>query len=272
MKVMDDIMCLIQQHQSTALDLPYFVYSSTYEQNILNIPVAKPLLIFVISGEKKIGRDLELTCQTGSFIFLSDNPAVHMRNIPNKKKYIAIVIEFDHQDFAGLPISHADHKIDCLVGKTTDEIEHCLRQFIEISAWAPQSILSSRKKELLLLLYHLGHQDVALMVGRPKVSLKIHELLVKRDFHEVTTEKICATLAMSESTLRRKLKAENTSIKEIKDRARLGLGLHLLQTTEQSINLIAEQCGYQSQSRFTQNFKQRFGLTPTDLRRTKRLA
>jgi AraC-like DNA-binding protein len=50
---------------------------------------------------------------------------------------------------------------------------------------------------------------------------------------------------------------------------KLGLGLHLLQTTLHSIVLIAEKCGYQSQSRFTDRFKGRFGLTPSELRKTK---
>lgn len=269
---MDSIKHLIQQLPPTDLELPFHVYSSIHEQNILNIPVAKPLLILVINGEKKIGKAFELTCHSGSFIFLSDNHSVHMRNIPNKNKYLAVLIEFDQQDFEILPKVHSGHKVDYFIGETTAKLEQCLKQFIEVSTWAPSAILSLRKKEILMLLYHLGHQDVLFMVGRPKVSHKIHDLLIKSKFHAVTTDKISATLAMSQSTLRRKLKSENTSIKEIKDRARLGLGLHLLQTTEQSINLIAEQCGYQSQSRFTENFKHRFGLTPTELRKTKRLA
>lgn len=58
-------------------------------------------------------------------------------------------------------------------------------------------------------------------------------------------------------------------MQEIKDQARLGLGLHLLQTTHYSIVLIAEKCGYKSQSRFTDRFKERFGLTLSELQKTK---
>jgi AraC-like DNA-binding protein len=32
---------------------------------------------------------------------------------------------------------------------------------------------------------------------------------------------------------------------------------------------VAERCGYQSQSRFTDKFKQFFGVTPTELRKTR---
>ena len=129
--------------------------------------------------------------------------------------------------------------------------------------------LSLRKKEFLILLYYLGYKEIVSMVGRSKVSHKIQDLLIRHNFREITMDKICDTLAMSQSTLHRKLKSENTSIKEIKNRARLGLGLHLLQTTEKSVSLISEKCGYQSHSRFTQSFKNRFGLTPTELRKTK---
>jgi AraC-like DNA-binding protein len=69
--------------------------------------------------------------------------------------------------------------------------------------------------------------------------------------------------------LRRKLKLEGTSVQDIKDQARLGLALHLLQTSSNSIGMIADKCGYQSQSRFTERFKKRFGLTPSELRKTK---
>ena len=60
---------------------------------------------------------------------------------------------------------------------------------------------------------------------------------------------------MSSSTLRRKLKSEGNSIQDIRNRVRLGHGLHLLQTTNSSIGNIAFECGYQSQSRFTEQFK-----------------
>ncbi|MFT5997355.1 MAG: AraC-like DNA-binding protein [Glaciecola sp.] len=43
----------------------------------------------------------------------------------------------------------------------------------------------------------------------------------------------------------------------------------MLQTPQDSLDMIAEKCGYQFQSRFTDRFKARFGLTPSELRKTK---
>jgi AraC-like DNA-binding protein len=158
---------------------------------------------------------------------------------------------------------------DYFIGEVTPVIKNCLQQFVESTRWAPETLWSLRKRELLVLLYHLGYQNLVSMMGKPKVSHQVHELCQESEFDKLTNEYICQQLAMSESTLRRKLKKEGTNIQAIKDRAKLGLGLHLLQTTTSPIGIIADKCGYHSQSRFTDRFKSHFGLTPSELRKTK---
>jgi len=249
-------------------DQPFSVYTSIKEQKLLNVPIAKPLLIVVLSGDKALGSNNELVCHSGDFIFLADSPSINMRNIPKGKEYFALLIEFDYQDFNGLQIN-ASNKQDCFIGKTTADLEKCLQQFVEVSLWAPKKLWSLRKREIILLLCHLGHEEILSLLGNPQIKDQLHEMFINQGFHKLTIEHICEQLAMSESTVRRKLKLEGTSVQEVKDQARLGLALHLLQTSRNSIGVIADKCGYQSQSRFTERFKKRFGLTPTELRKTK---
>lgn len=263
---MRNLLKTIQHTVNEKCDLPFSVYSSIKEQQLLNVPIAKPVLIVVLNGEKEL--DKKLVCHSGEFIFLSDRPSINMRNIPRGQEYFALIIEFDYQDFSGLQIN-GYHEKDLLIGKTSCSLEKCLQQFVEISSWAPKQVWSLRKREIILLLCHLGYKDVLCLLGKPQIKDKLHEIFIEQDFNKVTIEHICKQFAMSESTLRRKLKSDGTSVKAIKDQARLGLGLHLLQTTHYSIGKIADKCGYQSQSRFTDRFKQRFGLTPTALRKTK---
>jgi len=239
-----------------------------YEQKLLNVPIAKPLLVFVLSGNKKLGPNDHIICQTNDFIFLSDSPAINMRNIPNDDEYFALLIEFDYDDFKDIPLATSNKK-DYFIGKNTDTLNQCLQQFIDCNHWATPSILTSRKKEILKLLYDLGYTDIASMMDNEKISHKIHDFIHRKNFTDINTQTICKHLAMSESTLRRKLKTEGTNIQTIKDNAKLGLGLHLLQTSVISVGLIADRCGYQSQSRFTDRFKQQFGLTPLELRKTR---
>jgi AraC-like DNA-binding protein len=255
--------------------LPFSVYSSVHEQKLLNVPIAKPLLIVVLNGCKELGKgkNNEITCPSEHFVFLSDSPAINMRNIPQDNAYFALLIEFNYEDFNGIPhdknFPNSNSMSDYFIGEVTPVIKNCLQQFVESTRWAPETLWSLRKRELLVLLYHLGYRNLVSMMGKPKVSHQVHELCQESEFDKLTNEYICQQLAMSESTLRRKLKKEGTNIQAIKDRAKLGLGLHLLQTTTSPIGIIADKCGYHSQSRFTDRFKSLFGITPSELRKTK---
>ena len=107
------------------------------------------------------------------------------------------------------------------------------------------------------------------MYKRQTLSHKVHTIISSNIASDFSADALSSQLAMSEPTLRRKLRSEGNSIQSIKDRAKLGYGLHLVQTTFESIGQIAEQCGYSSQSRFTEKFSQLFGVTPTELRKTR---
>jgi AraC-like DNA-binding protein len=265
---MENLLSTIKNTLNEKPELPFSVYTSFREQNLLNVPVVKPLLIIVLNGDKELGKNNELVCHSGDFIFLSSSPSINMRNIPKNMEYFAMLIEFDYQDFDGIQVN-SSNKQDYFIGKVTPTLEQCLKQFVESSLWAPTQLWSNRRREIIALLCHMGHKEILSMVGNPKIGHRLNEMFSANCSQQLTIEQICDQLAMSESTLRRKLKAEGTSLQDIKDQSRLGFGLHLLQTTQHSIALIAEECGYQSQSRFTDRFKRRFGLTPSELRKTK---
>lgn len=248
--------------------LPFAVYASIKEQHLLNVPVVKPLFIAVLDGDKKLGKQEQIVCRAGDFIFLSDSPAINMRNIPKDKEYFALLIEFDYQDFTDIGPHIANEK-SFTIGEISLALETCLQQFVEWSVFSPKEMWSLRRKELLQLLYHLGYKEILAMAKPHKLAQKVHAILSEQPSADISLDVICRQVAMSESTLRRKLAAEGNTVQEIKDQVKLGLGLHLLQTTDFTIVHIAEQCGYQSQSRFTSRFKGRFGLTPSALRKTK---
>jgi len=265
---MEDLINTIKNAMNSDKNLPFAVYSSIKEQHILNVAMINPLLIVVLSGTKLLKVEEQVKCEAGDFIFLSDHPSINLRNIPKNEEYFALLIGFDYEDVEGLKRSAYDKKNYC-VGNTTPMLRKCLQQFVESSLWAPESLCKLRKKEILELLCFMGHTDILSMFTNVKTSHQLHNMLSTEQPQDLTVADICNRLAMSESTLRRKLKAEGTSIQKIKDQTRLGLGLHLLQTTSHSVEFISERCGYQSQSRFTERFKSRFGLTPSELRKTK---
>ncbi|WCN11493.1 helix-turn-helix domain-containing protein [Marinomonas mediterranea] len=252
------------------MPLPFFVYSAKDEQRMVNVPVVNPLLIVVLKGHKTLGLGNECLCGPEQFVFLSDSPSVHMRNIPDPNQYVALIIEFERQDFESLShFAHTTPNDSFYVGDLSSELKKSLYQYVEWARWAPKELWSLRRKELLHLLFLTGHSVIPSMVSNHKVSQKLHHIISLHPEKDLPLDALCDELAMSESTLRRRLKSEGVTVQEIKDQVKLGLGMHLLQTTHLPISIISERCGYLSQSRFANRFKTRFGLTPTDLRKTK---
>jgi len=250
--------------------LPFSVYSSAKAQHILNVPVIRPLLIFVLAGYKRLGVQNEITCSAGNFIFLSNTPTITMRNIPDDSEYFALLIEFDYADFECLKQRNSRSE-KYFQGPINLTMEFTLQQLVEWSAFSSEDIWSLRRQEVLQILLHLGFGHVCTIMEPPALSHKVHTIVSANIENDLGADFISSMLAMSESTLRRKLSAEGSSLKMIKDRVRvrLGHGLHLVQTSLDPIGRIAEQCGYSSQSRFTDKFKQLFAITPTELRKTR---
>lgn len=248
--------------------LPFSVYSSVSEQKIVNVPIIKPMLICVLDGGKRLGGKGEIECPTGSFVVLSNHPGITMRNIPGEGEYLALIVEFEYEDFNCLP-ARTGRTESHLQGPICEVFRKTLEQFVEWSSFAPAAMWAARRQEILQLMYHLGHERISAVVEPPSLSHKLHAMISADLANDLGAGVLASRVALSESTLRRKLAAEGTTLQAIKDRARLGYGLHLVQSTFEPIGRVADKCGYQSQSRFTDKFKQFFGVTPTELRKTR---
>ncbi len=222
-----------------------------------------------MNGTKRLGKNDEIVCPSGNFIFLSNTANIDMRNTPDKE-YFAILIEFEYCNFHQFKNRKTGHK-KYFQGKIDSTLKKALQQYMEWSILSPSQLWSHRKEEMLHLLYLSGHKDVESIMEHPSLSHKLHDLISEDISHHWNIENLTARLAISESTLRRRLRSEGTDIKHVINRAKLGHGLHLVQTTMDSIGRIAELCGYHNQSHFSIKFKQLFGMTPTELRKTRTL-
>lgn len=116
---------------------------------------------------------------------------------------------------------------------------------------------------LLLMAEHGVHFALSQRKG---IFPRLSHLL--RDAPEMTwTARVAGEkLAMSESTLRRRLREEGLSFEKLLLDIRMQHGLMLVQTTQWNMAQVADACGYQSASRFAERFTQRFGLSPSKFR------
>lgn len=124
--------------------------------------------------------------------------------------------------------------------------------------------LEIRLYEVLLLLLEQGYRFPT--PQRQTTLFRLRELIQGAPDRRWTARMAGGELAMSESTLRRRLSSENTRFETLLLEVRLQHAMMLLQTTQWSIPLIAEACGYQSYVRFSERFRERFGRTPAKIR------
>lgn len=250
----------------------FSVYSPTHEQNLLNVPILKPVLIIICSGEKELESKTKVeTCYTNQFVFISGSNSIGMRNIPEDNSYYAVLIEFEDDE---LPLQESIDNtlnLDFFIGDVDNVLQDSIAQFMEISAIYPEDLLKSRRKEIIQLMIAQGFNELFSIKRTHKLTEMITEIMKRSDLYNINVQRISDQIGLSESTLHRKLKEENTSIKEIKDRVRMGSGLHLLQTTDLPVSVIADKCGYSTHSKFSLRFKKHFGITPADLKKTKNL-
>lgn len=97
---------------------------------------------------------------------------------------------------------------------------------------------------------------------------KIESLLTPQMLETgATVTKLAQKLSISESTLARRLKKENTTFNEILTAKRMGLAKHLLVNSDSSISEIAVRIGYSENASFTRAFKNFTQQTPDQYRR-----
>ncbi|ECG8591769.1 AraC family transcriptional regulator [Salmonella enterica subsp. salamae] len=130
--------------------------------------------------------------------------------------------------------------------------------------------LSKDKKEHLLrfLLSEFIYEPEALSLFRElsqnSVAENVYNILMSDISRKWTLKDISDTVYMSCSTLKRKLKQENTSFSEVYLNARMNKAAKLLRNSEYNVTRVAYMCGYDSASYFTCVFKKHFKTTPSE--------
>lgn len=147
-----------------------------------------------------------------------------------------------------------------------DELVRSVRRAVETIArpGASPALRHHRTVEVLLLLAEQGIR----LEPRRELSWKdrLRRLVAQRPHADWSAEVLAEVFHVSPATLRRRLAAEEGRAGDIVRETRLEIGLSLLQTTTMAIGEIAQRCGYESHSRFSAAFRDRFGFSPSELR------
>jgi AraC-like DNA-binding protein len=118
------------------------------------------------------------------------------------------------------------------------------------------------KQETLKLCDELMEQ-LALRVG---ISGKVRELLIMRRAWDMNIDSVARHLHLSERTLRRKLREEKTSFRQLVAEIRMDLTIRYLRDTELSVQEIAHALGFSEDASFRQALRRWAGASPLEMR------
>lgn len=147
-----------------------------------------------------------------------------------------------------------------------DELRLAIERTLPPEKMRPVSaeLLHHRVKEVLLLLAQRGFRFAAM--DEASWAEKVRRLVSQRPHAEWDVPNLAAAFHMSESTLRRRLQGCGVTLAALVKEVRMETALNLLQTTRLSIGEVAHHCGWQSHSRFTSAFQERWGVPPSIVR------
>jgi AraC-like DNA-binding protein len=130
----------------------------------------------------------------------------------------------------------------------------------------PEELQKHQAFGLLLALLHDGVAGPLLIERNINLTEQVRHFIMVSPGKAWTAQEIASRLAVSVPTLRRRLREESQSFRQIVEEVRMAVALSQLQSTRLPIGEIAMQCGYLSSSRFTARFRQHYGCLPKTLR------
>lgn len=250
-------------------------------QSLTRMSVTAPTLMFPLVGAKRITvTEQSYRAAPGEYLILPRGTVFDVENIPEARadRYLGIALVFDAATMDQFRTLYGPEigrwsLTPRWVARGTDELFAAIRDWVSRNRSFPadDALTRHRMCEFLLLLARLGTAGNLLFQHQARLRDRAKHLIALDPGRDWRIGEVTARLALSESTLRRGLRLEGTSFRDLLEEVRLDRGVELVMATDMPIGQISHDCGYQSQSRFTERFRLRFSLSPTELRATQRL-
>lgn len=236
-------------------------------------------LVMVIEGRKEViaGTNRRIY-EAGEAFVLAANARVDLVNEPDAQSgyYRALFVRFPRElvieaarlwpQFVGQESRNSEPVISAELCSALLHGAEALSRRIPAS----RRVMDHRILEILLI---LAEQGVLPLVPKYVDGSVVEavRLLIRHRLHlPWTAASIAAVLSMSEATLRRRLRAETQTLQELLRDERMKAAYIVLNERNADVADAIAATGYQSRSHFAKHFQERFGATPSSVRRRKR--
>lgn len=252
---------------------------SCYEpQKISKVTFSKPAVLLVVSGSKEIElASRRFVAKAGELLIVPADTEFWLAKFPDPVSglYQGLGFRFDIETVEELQRSYGRGLESWNLSSNwhapaSEATLEWIIQWLDWSSKYPPSLHVQRHRlvELLLLLAQAGLAGNILVSRNPSWRQRIGQTIGLDPARAWRCQDLCRMLGVSESAMRRHLRVERTSFRDLLEETRLMSSLGMVQETSLTICQVADAVGYRSQSRFTDRFKERFGVTPTMLRRS----
>ncbi len=258
-------------------DLPFLgVLSFTTAHKIQSICPIQTAIIFVLDGTKVVTRGEErIEMRQGEGFVFPALMETTVENIPDEhsKRYSALCLIYDENMIARVANTQTKQRktlssdLNSFRIPFDESIEKTTIHLMEMAAEhaANERLLCLCREELLLLVTEKIGCIMFLWQAASSWSSRCSAIIAMAPEREWTVQALAEKLNTSERSLRRYLSNEQTGFTHILREVRLNAGLALLQNGKTSVGETAYRCGYNSASRFAGLFKERFGISPSDV-------
>jgi AraC-like DNA-binding protein len=254
------------------------VFHCQKPQALRNIPIHQPLVVLVVSGRKTIALgERKIEVLPGELLLLPSGCTVEMGNHPSHQRepYLSLAIAFPQASIEQFQRSYGTE----VPGDTqplwrASAPRDMLAATAQWVAWCRHHpfdpiLTRHRQVEILMLLSRRGIAGNLLLGRETTWRERVAQLIAPDPAHDWSAYEVCRRLGIGESTLRRRLNKEGSSLRKVLEESRMVAALALLQETFWTVGQVAEAVGYNSHSRFSERFKRRFGLSPIALKKTR---
>ncbi|MDC0611067.1 helix-turn-helix transcriptional regulator [Vibrio sp.] len=238
--------------------------SGSRPHKLTNVAILSPCIIWVRAGYKRLLSDQDIdNVDTQNLLFIRSGERLTFENQPSDIPFRSCQISFHHSPDQSLLALSIDNDIQ---HSRIVPLSHNLLSMLEIIKNMSEIELSETVQRCWLDgFYHYlaEHGLLHKLFSYTYLSLteKLSEHFAQSPADDFSIEKDSQQLGMSRSTLIRHLRQENTSYREVLLNVRMNHAIGLLQAGNRDTNVIALECGYLSEQRFLQRFRERFGLS-----------
>lgn len=249
-------------------------FEARSRQQLHTVPILTPVLIWVRSGTKQMHTHGEpIRCPAGHCLVLPPVEARQMENIPAGNGLYRAEVFAPPRAWTERFMQRFGHLLpDEWQAAPSFACSQALgRQLEHLLGCQGEGELIAQRCELawqgiLLTLAEAGLGAPLFNLQPLSLTQRVHTLLrldLARPWHAA---EIAAQLGMSESTMRRGLRAEQSSFSQLLAKLRLIEAFGRVMCSSQPLQQIAYDCGFLSPSRFSQNFRHYYGMSPSELR------